>query len=143
MKTGITIILAIVLGVIGFLIGRSTRPPRAVPGDGTTLVHVGPRASQLDVDPVTLHKRQNDVLYWTSTEGNRNVRIEVEQEIFDGMKPLHGRFVVDCRERRCFSGNIKATVPEDPSHKYKYWQFLTDPDGRNEDSADGWIIINK
>jgi hypothetical protein len=161
MSKGLTILITGVLALfIGFLVGRAVSPhqppgppptvtplPEPCSAKGNHTVTVGPKASDLNGDDC-LKLKKDQLLTWVAKDPKRMLTIEFEDQIFDGMTPGHNvngkqLYVVDCRNRHCFSRSVKSDVPEDGA-KHKYWQFLSDdPGGGNPDQADGWIVIDK
>jgi hypothetical protein len=152
MSKGLAILLTGVLSLfIGFLIGRAVvpappppPPPDSCPHKGNHTITVGPKASDLNGDDC-LRLKKSELLTWVAKEPQRMLTIEFEDQIFEGMAPGHlenGKqlYVVDCKNRHCFSRSVKQDAVSDVKHKY--WQFLSDdPGGGNPDKADGWIII--
>jgi len=104
---------------------------------------VGPKACDLKYPKVQISKADGEVGIWAAKKKTDKVRIEYEQEIFDGMTQSGSRWVPkDCGTSRiCYSGNIKSTVTPSPTVEYKYWQILIHEDG-TEDPCDGHMIIN-
>lgn len=158
MSKGLAIVITAVVGLfIGFLIGRTspvppppgppptvTATPGACPNKGNHTITVGPRASDLNGDDC-LRLKKTELLMWVAKDPQRELTIEFEDQIFDGMTPGHvenGKqlYVVDCRNRHCFSRTVKSEAA--PDVKHKYWQYLSDPGGGNPDKADGWIVID-
>jgi len=107
---------------------------------GTRAIVVGPSAATLNYKKVALSKEKGDLAFWASTEKNRHLKIEFEDQIFEGMIRVGTRYRVNCSGRTCASGEIRA---ETPNGNYKYWQILEGPAGENKDEKDGWIIIQK
>ena len=107
---------------------------------GTRAIVVGPSAATLNYKKVALSKGKGDLAFWASTEKTRYLKIEFEDQIFEGMTPVGSRYRVDCAGRTCSSGEIRA---ETANGLYKYWQILEGPEGQNKDEEDGWIIIQK
>ena len=161
MSKGLAILITGVLGLfIGFLIGRAAAPPQTPPGPPPTVtagpapcaakgnhtVTVGPKASDLNGDDC-LKLKKDQLLTWVSKDPKRVLTIEFEEQLFEEMAPGHNingkqLYVVDCRNRHCFSRGVKSEVPENDV-RHKYWQFLSDEGGGNPDQADGWIVIDK
>ncbi len=107
---------------------------------GIRAIVVGPSAATLNYAKVALSKEKGDIAFWASREKTRHLKIEFEQEIFEGMSHVGNRYQVACSGRTCSSGEIRAATPEGP---YKYWQILEGPEGQNKDEKDGWIIIQR
>jgi hypothetical protein len=107
---------------------------------GTRAIVVGPSAATLNYKKVALSKEMGDIAFWASKEKNRHLKIEFEDQIFEGMTPVGSRYRVNCSGRTCFSGEIRESTQYG---LYKYWQILEGPDGQNKDEKDGWIIIQK
>ena len=129
--------------VVGFVIGDRIGPRLAFwpfTPKGVHAIVVGPRAQDLSLPLVEISKKDEDVLFWVSKSKGRVLYIEFEEELFEGMKPVNGRFRVECKGRICQSGEIKPGAPENKEHKY--WQILENPDGSSRDKVDGRIIIN-
>jgi hypothetical protein len=158
MSKGLAILITGVLSLfIGFLIGRTVTPPpppgppptvTATPdtcvNKGNHTVTVGPKASDLNGDDC-LKLKKSELLTWVAKDPKRVLTIEFEDQIFENMTPGHvenGKqlYVVDCRNRHCFSRSVKQDAV--PDVKHKYWQFLSDEGGGNPDKADGWIVID-
>lgn len=114
--------------------------PSACTPKGTRAIVVGPSAATLNYKRVALSKEKGDIAFWASREKTRHLKIEFEQEIFEGMSHEGVRFRVSCAGRTCSSGEIRAATPEGA---YKYWQILEGPEGQDKDEKDGWIIIQK
>ncbi len=107
---------------------------------GTRAIVVGPSAATLNYKKVALSKDMGDIAFWASKEKNRHLKIEFEDQIFEGMTPVGSRYRVNCSGRTCFSGEIREGTSEG---LYKYWQILEGPEGQNKDEKDGWIIIQR
>ena len=126
------VLAALVAGVTG---GGSACTPK-----GTRAIVVGPSAATLNYKRVALSKEKGDLAFWASTEKNRHLKIEFEDQVFEGMTRVGNRYRVNCAGRTCSSGEIR---PETANGLYKYWQILEGPEGQNKDEKDGWIIIQK
>jgi hypothetical protein len=107
---------------------------------GTRAIVVGPSAATLNYERVALSKEMGDIAFWASKEKNRYLKIEFEDEIFEGMTKVGNRYRVSCSGRTCFSGEIREATPYG---LYKYWQILEGPEGQNRDEKDGRIIIQR
>ena len=111
---------------------------------GITAVVVGPNPDQLNYPDLEISKRDDEVTLWVAKKKTDRLRIEFEDEIFEGMTPQKNRRWVPAgggTSRVCYSGEIKETITADPTKLYKYWQILIDKNN-NEREADGRIIIN-
>lgn len=134
-------VIGLVALAAGFAAGWlvHSKPPVG-PTQGTQVVHVGPHADQLSLDPVPISKSEHDVILWVGVTPGTDLLIETEQELFE--QQTHGnsgRFAVSCHGRMCSSGDLLAAVGEG---RFKYWQILRTP-GQSDDVKDGWIIIDR
>ena len=126
------VLATLVAGIIGS--GSACTPK------GIKAIVVGPSAATLNYKKVALSKDMGDIAFWASKEKNRHLKIEFEDQIFEGMTPVGSRYRVNCSGRTCFSGEIRESTPYG---LYKYWQILEGPEGQNKDEKDGWIVIQK
>lgn len=148
------VILSLVVGaVVGWLVGcaqqapapqptPTVQPPPAIP-KGTSVILVGPKASDLTIPKIKISKNNEDILFWAAKKKNQQLWIELDDDIFE-VPPVRGKYAlyrVKCEGRRCFSGEIKPDTPADPNKEHKYWQILLDSAGNELDHADGMIII--
>ena len=151
MSKGLTILITGVLALfIGFLVGRAVKPapppPADCPNKGNHTITVDTDGSILDKDECLTIKKHN-LLTWVCDDPKRTLTIEFEDQIFDDMTPGHvenGKqlYVVDCKNRHCFSRSVKDGAATNVKHKY--WQFVSDdPGGGNPKKVDGWIVIDK
>lgn len=110
---------------------------------GIRAVLVGPGPEQLNYPKLKISKGGGEVVVWVAKTKTDKVRIEFQNEIFEGMTQLpNGRWrPKDCGGARvCYSGEIKDGT-EYSRDGYKYWQILIDS-SNVEHSADGRIIID-
>jgi hypothetical protein len=142
MSKGITVILSL---LVGFLVGWLLFRTPSITAGGNHLVAVYGDPGEDDapsVRPDPLPMAKVDTVSWLASSPRKHARIEFEEEVFENMKHLpNGRYLPVCKKRQCDSGAVK--VQPDPQKKYKYWQFLHNPDGNGEKSRDGWIIIDR
>lgn len=124
--------------VAGFAVGWFARPLLA-PAAGSQVVVVGPRAGDVHPDRVTISKRNKEVLFWVSSDPNKQLTIESEHPLFAQQPGQHGRFAMSCRGRMCFSDEVLETAA---IGEHKYYQILSAP-GQPDEIADGWIIIDR
>jgi hypothetical protein len=130
--------------VIAFLVHASGPPPPPPVAKGILAIVVGPKACQLNYPKVQISKVDGEVAIWVARRKTDKLRIEFENEVFEGMmRQANGRWVpAGCGTSRvCYSGNIKDTTTPSPTVEYKYWQILIDTAGK-EDPCDGHMIIN-
>jgi hypothetical protein len=138
------VLVALVVGVLGgWLLARTLLPPppptEAIP-KGTSVILVGPKASDLTIPKVKIGKMDGDVLFWVAKKKSKQLWIELDDDLFENTIPgKYARYRVQCQGRWCFSGEIKSNAPEKPDGS-KYLQVLIE--GGIEEKADGWIIIN-
>lgn len=149
MPNGSSRVLPVILSlVVGFAAGWFFRPtppppPPAIP-KGTSVILVGPKASDLTIPKIKISKTDEDVLFWIAKKKDQQLWIELDDDIFEGKSTQgkYARYRVQCDGRRCFSGEIKPDTPADPNKEHKYWQILLDSAGTELDHADGMIIID-
>ena len=109
---------------------------------GITAIVVGPKSCDLNYPNVQISKIDGEVAIWVAKNKTAKLRIEFDEEIFEGMDNINGKWIPkDCGQSRiCYSGDVKPSVV--PSEReYKYGQVLIDQNN-NEDSCDGRMIIN-
>jgi hypothetical protein len=140
------IVPALLFLVVGVAIGwfahsRAGGEKPVTTPKGPQVAIIGHKASENSVPLVHLSKTDGDVLFFLSRAKERQLLIETDTDAFENTSPgKHAKYRLSCQGRRCYSDEIKASVPEGTS--IKYWQVLVDPAG-NEDAQDGMIIIDK
>jgi hypothetical protein len=140
--------LALVLLILGAAAGwllRELSPVRLLfTPRGTHAIVVGndkDDASVLSIPKISISKTAADVLFWTTKKKDRQLWIEMDDDIFENTKKgTYAKFRVQCQGRSCFSGDIKPNAPQN-SQGSKYWQVILDSSGNEISKADGWIIV--
>jgi hypothetical protein len=132
-----TLLLSILAAaVIGFLAHASGALDSIFTPKGIRAIVVGPRPDQLNYKDLKISKGDGDVIFWVAKTKTDKLRIEFDEEIFDDMTQSGAKWVVDCKNRSCYSHDVKADFV------YKEGtQILIDAAG--EHPYDGHIIIEK
>ena len=133
----ISLVVGFGIGVLLFRAGKETK----VPGRGSTVIYVYEDPKDHNLPHVSIEEAgisPADFVFWVAESSQKNVKVEFKDEVFNGMTqdPTNHRWIPECKGRNCSSGTVKAG-----KGRYKYWQVLEDPDGKNRKEKDGWIII--